>query len=203
MKRKLFIIMFAVLLILTALVIRFSRYYTLAFDMYTEKGVSAEIASEINKIITHEINTYNMQYDEIARIKCADDGTIISIGIDSAKINSFVLKIENEILTNINSASKEFGIPLGNMTGLKVLSGKGPKINVEILPVSNVMHDIESQMISGGINQTLHRISVEFNTEFICIAPFQKTTETIKTKIVIAETVIVGKIPDVFLSPVE
>ena len=81
-----------------------------------------------------------------------------------------------------------------------MLSSKGPEINVSIKPISIVEYKIKSEFIGEGINQTLHRISIVFNTVITCLAPFHESSVTIETEMVLSETLIIGKVPNTILS---
>ncbi len=192
-------IILSVIVTLLAITIQFARYYPIACNNYAEKGIKAEITKEINNTFADILDSESIDYNNIANINERTDGSISSINVDTAKLNAVALKFSNEIIDSIENAENSFGIPLGNALGSKMLSGKGAKINVNILPIGAPEYEIESKLLSSGINQTLHRISICFKTEIQCLAPFHESKCSINTTIVIAETLIVGEVPEVIL----
>ena len=203
MKKRLLCIVLSMILLLSALIFRIAVNYSTAFDEFAENSVKSHVKITINKIISQNINSGNIQIDEITNVNRTSNGRIISISINSLKLNTLLLKIEESILIELNKASFELGMPLGNLTGIRALSGKGPEINVDILPTISISQQPNSELLSSGINQTLHRITTSIETEIKCIAPFYRTKCKICTTIILSEILIVGEIPEIILSPIE
>lgn len=203
MKKRLLCVVLSLIFLLSALIIRVAVNYSTAFDEFAENSVKSHVKLEINKIISQNINSGNIQIDEITNVNRTSDGRIISISINSLKLNTFLLMIEENILIGLNKTSVELGMPLGNLTGMRALSGKGPKITVDILPTISISQQPNSELLSSGINQTLHRVTSSIETEIKCIAPFYTTKCKIRTTLIISETLIVGEIPEIILSPIE
>lgn len=86
----------------------------------------------------------------------------------------------------------------GSFTGLKFLSGSGPKIKVEISSIGNVKTDLKSEFIAKGINQTLHKIYLQIDCEVNILTPFDSISKKITNQILIGEHVIVGNIPNTY-----
>ena len=157
MKNKLRIIVFSILLVLVALIIQFARSYPKACNIYAETGIKGAVATEINKKISSKLN-YNIdEYSQIAVINTREDGSISTIIIKTSIINNIALGLSAEIYNTISESNYQFGIPFGNAMGSKLLSGQGPNINIKIKPISATTHEIKSELLSSGINQTLHR----------------------------------------------
>ncbi|MBR3002213.1 MAG: sporulation protein YunB [Clostridia bacterium] len=86
----------------------------------------------------------------------------------------------------------------GSFTGLKLLSGRGPRIKITISSIGNVKTDLKSEFSSKGINQTLHRVYLQVDCEVSILTPFDNITKRITNQVLIAEHVIVGHIPDTY-----
>ena len=86
----------------------------------------------------------------------------------------------------------------GSFTGYKLLSGKGPGVPIRISSIGNVETDLRSEFTAQGINQTLHRVYLEVECEISILTPFENITEKIINQVLIAENVIVGKIPNTY-----
>ena len=57
---------------------------------------------------------------------------------------------------------------------------------------------MESELISSGINQTLHRMYLQVNCNVNLLTPFHTIGENISNQILIAEAIIVGTTPDTY-----
>ena len=69
---------------------------------------------------------------------------------------------------------------------------------IRISSVGNVETDLRSEFTSQGINQTLHRVYLQVKCEVNILTPYDNITEKIANQILIAENVIVGKIPNTY-----
>ncbi len=200
MKKRIICIFLAILLFLTAFVIRAASNYSLACDTYAEQGIKGSLAQDINKTLSQRLNDSNISYDTFAKIYYLPDGRIGSITVDTISLNLLATELSNQIYECIENCENNFGVPFGNILGDPYSSGMGPKMGVTVVPVGSVNYEIQSELLSGGINQSLHRISIRFDTSINCLVPFHKSNCTITTTIIVAETLIVGEIPNTILS---
>lgn len=148
-----------------------------------------------------EISKYNKDYDELCNINKNDTGDIISITTNTVAINKVKLDLSNKIIENLkNPHVKELGIPIGNLTKTYILSGRGPEIPIKILTASSPDLHIKSSFESAGVNQTKHKLSVFANINIIIILPYESINKKVSYETILAETIIVGKVPDVYVS---
>ncbi len=187
------------MIILTLFTFRFSKYYSASCDVYAQNGIKGGLTREINLNIINELNNEKTTNNQLVNIKYQSSGQISSIEMNSVQINLLANKLSDVVYDSIRTSNHDFGVPLGNALGSKLFSGKGPEIKIDIVPVGAVSYEIKSEMSSGGINQTLHRVYIEYTTEIECLAPFYKSKTTIENSVIISETLIVGKVPEVIL----
>ena len=76
------------------------------------------------------------------------------------------------------------------------MSGFGPKIPINVSVAGTVDTNIKSEFIAQGINQTLHRVYVDFDCDMKIITPVKNFSQNVKNQVIIAEHVIVGNIPN-------
>ncbi|MBR5746253.1 MAG: hypothetical protein IKX92_03215, partial [Clostridia bacterium] len=129
-----------------------------------------------------------------------EDGRIISINVNSAKVNRTVSQILLSLETVLNGKERDFGIPFWTAMGSRLLSGKGPEIPVNVIPVGSLSYELKSELVSGGINQTVHRISLFYSATVRCLAPFDEELIIITGETVIAETLVIGEVPKILFS---
>lgn len=195
------IVLFIIIIVFVLTSLRFSQYYSKSCVDYANTGIKSDITMDINAVLAEDIEINNSEYENFIKIKYGNNNEITAIEIDSGKINRVSNNISSKISEKLINTNREYGIPLGNALGSKLFSGRGPKIGVNIIPIGTVRYEIKSELISGGINQTLHRISVYYTTNVKCIAPFNENDIKLETFVIISETLIVGKVPDIALSP--
>ena len=95
--------------------------------------------------------------------------------------------------------SQVIEIPLGNLFGSKLFSGTGPYIPVKIMSVTSVNSSLENEFLSVGINQTMHKIYIDAIIDLSVMVPGYESVVSVSTTVLIAETVIVGKVPDTYI----
>ena len=130
----------------------------------------------------------------------AEDGAITSVitapGALSALSAAYEIKLRETL-----SARGSVSIPAGNLTGSAFLSGRGFPITFRTVLSHATVTDIKSEFRSVGINQTLHRVVIETKTAVTVLLPGRNVTREIVRSFPAAETVIVGRVPDVVLQP--
>ena len=89
-------------------------------------------------------------------------------------------------------------MPFGSFTGIKLLAGKGPGINITIVSTGNVETDLRSEFIAQGINQTLHRVYLQVKCEVSILTPFHEIACSINNQVLLMENVIVGNVPNTY-----
>ena len=90
-------------------------------------------------------------------------------------------------------------VPIGALTGVEALAGFGEKINIKIIPISNVECRFVSKFVDAGINQTKHSLYLEIVSDISIILPSKSTNLASTIEVLICESVITGKIPDTYL----
>ncbi len=193
---KLVFILTAVLLLAAVLLFVFN--FDSAAEQYAAFDVKNAITDGINKIYYNQTKKY---YDELkyaVTVNFGDNGKIGSISVNSSFLNLFSSEIVADSILFIENSSSSFGIPLGNITSARILSGLGPKIKVKIIPLGSVSGGIQSNFTEAGINQTLHRLTLNIKALIEVLSPFETCRAEINLIYVISETVIVGDIPNVY-----
>ena len=115
-------------------------------------------------------------------------------GISRLRADS-ILKIRGEI-SDIDRMTLD--IPLGNLAGGMLLTGRGFPVRIKLVPIGDVSGEIYSEFSETGINQTLHRIYLRVRVSMNMIVASDTVRLELADDILVAETVIVGKVPDAY-----
>lgn len=150
----------------------------------------------INEAMIGQMERTDIRYDELVRVTRGENGEITSIEADMVQINRLKSLMSDSIIRNLEKSDKrEISIPLGTIIGNQFTSGRGPMIVIRIVPTGYVQSEILNDFSSAGINQTLHQIILRVNVQMTAVLPgYSIPTET-ETNFCIAETVIIGEIP--------
>lgn len=161
------------------------------------------LKSETTRAINDALNiaiTDGCAYSDFITIEKDANNEISLIYANSAKVNAIARQMALVSQTKISAlTSFDVDIPLGTLSGIPLLSEKGPKVNIEVSPVGTVNCTFTSTFESAGINQTLHRIYLNVESVVDLIIPSAHTQVQTVTPILLCESVIIGKVPQTFL----
>lgn len=151
----------------------------------------------INETVTDILDEMNIDGEELESVTVSTDGTITSISTNTVvtnRLKNLITTRTQEALSNIQS--KRIDVPIGTIIGGELFNGVGPEIPVYISMSGTVNSDFEEEFESGGINQTVHKLSVKISAEINIIMPMNSCTERVETTVLVGETVIVGETPN-------
>ena len=193
-----FSLLLLVLGIILILVFR-SRYRDVIREL-AETQVKNTTSDLTNDAIAKQIADGIIQYDRIVFFEKDLDGRITALKTNMSEVN----RLKTDILNIINDEilaldTSDIGIPLGSLFLPELLSGKGPVIPVHILSIRNSDASFSSNFVQAGINQTLHQLIMVVSVDVAILVLGQTGSFTITSEVVVAETVIVGDVPNTFL----
>ena len=178
----------------------FRSRYTATILTLAETQIRNATSDLINDAIDKQIDTGNIQYDRIVYFEKDLNGRITALKTNMSEVNRLKTAILNIINDEILAMdTSQLGIALGNLFLPELLSDRGPEIPVHILSIRNSDAAFESNFSEAGINQTLHQLTMQVSVD-VAILVFGKTQIfTVCSQVVVAETIIVGDVPDTLL----
>lgn len=176
-----------------------SRYRDVIREL-AETQVKNTTSDLTNDAIAKQIADGVIQYDRIVYFEKDLDGRITALKTNMSEVN----RLKTDILNIINDEilaldTSDIGIPLGSLFLPELFSGKGPVIPVHILSIRNSDASFASNFSQAGINQTLHQLTMFVSVDVAILVLGQTGSFTITSEVVVAETVIVGDVPNTFL----
>ena len=189
------------LLLVALVVFCFIRYkYDNVIRQLAEVQIRNSTSDLTNDAIAKQIANGNIAYDRIVYFEKDLDGRITALKTNIGEVN----RLKTDILNIINDEilaldSTDLGIPLGSLFLPEFISGKGPEIPVHIIAIRNSDAAFESHFSEAGINQTLHQVTMVVSVDVAVLVLGKTDTFTMTSEVVVAETVIVGAVPDTFL----
>lgn len=198
--RKLFRFLFLLIVFLFALLLMFrGRYQDVIRDL-AKTQVMNTTSDLTNDAIAKQMADGVIQYDRIVYFEKDLDGKITALKTNMSEVN----RLKTDILNIINDEilaldTSDIGIPMGSLFLPEVLSGKGPVIPVHILSIRNSDAVFTSDFSQAGINQTLHKLTMEVSVDVAVLVLARTESFTVNSEVVVAETVIVGDVPQTYL----
>lgn len=167
-------------------------------------GLCIDKAKNIATQISNEEATKIMDkytYDDLITIIRDSEGNIKMLQTNTKNINQIMSDIPVNIINRFKEENNsDMYIYSGSILGIKLFSASGPKIHIKITNAGNVETRLESEFKSQGINQTVHRIYLLLTCEVTMLTPYNTITQKIENQVLIAESVIVGTVPDFYYS---
>lgn len=184
-----------------SLLILFTVYFEIAVKHQLHDIIIRDMKTLSEKAVTAAVDDLLAEYSGKVVKTCDivyDNGSVAAITTDAAYINSVKTFITSRAQERIDALSHEQGVSirLGNFTGLVFLSDLGPDIRFSVDSSQTVSCEFHSSFESGGVNQTVHHITITVYVDLLIYSPF-RVDETVVTESTfeIAQTVIVGAVP--------
>lgn len=198
--RSFFRTMTVLLIASFALLLMFRSRYQDVIRELAETQVKNTTSDLANDAIAKQIADGVIQYDRIVYFEKDLDGRITALKTNMSEVN----RLKTDILNIINDEilaldTSDIGIPLGSLFFPELFSGKGPAIPVHILAIRNSDAGFASDFSQAGINQTLHQLTMQVSVDVAVLVLGKTSSFTITSEVVVAETVIVGAVPDTYL----
>ena len=158
------------------------------------------VSLAISQSVARCVSEQGVTYSDLVSIETDAAGNVTSLTRDLAsasRLNALLVEYITEDLGQLQQ--EEFGIPLGTLTGWVIFSGKGPVIEVELLSAGDVTTRFRHNFEQAGINQTLHQVMLDVSVTVYLLIPGETLSTQVDSEICVAETVIVGQVPETYL----
>lgn len=163
-------------------------------EIQAKKIATQAINDAVKSKITEEIN-----YKDLLFVKQDNEGKITLVQANTALMNNIASDIALEVQEKIRTIpGGTIKIPIGNALNSQLISG--PKIKLKLEPYGSVIANFGTEFLESGINQTIHRVHLVIITDVKIVFPLVSDTVTVKANVPIAETIIVGDVPESYMN---
>jgi sporulation protein YunB len=192
---------FLLLLILFSLFLFMDLQLRPLINTITASQAKYVSVNAINEAVEEALSEAGVEYQDLITVQRDTSGNVLAISTDSVKMNLLKSKLNLAIEQKLSKTKeREVSVPLGTLIGGNWFRGRGPGIPLHISFTSNAFIDFKSTFESAGINQTKHQISLEVHTGVAVLIPGFQTTTEVETNVAVAETIIVGQVPEFYAS---
>lgn len=161
--------------------------------------VSNAVTRVVNSSVDETLYTSGVDYDRLISLEKDNDGHITAVKSNMAEFNRLQSAVLADVLQKLSEVStREVSIPLGSLTGSPLLSGRGPLLRVRMQSVGSSSAHFENEFTASGINQTRHEITLVVDVYVSILLPGYVTATRVTNRYSVAETVIVGSVPDTY-----
>lgn len=150
----------------------------------------------INSIMTEN----DFPADHFVKLEKDSEGNVTAVTTNMTHINALASAILSEVAESADGGKLDIRIPLGNLLGSSLLLGRGPDIPVEIIMLTSSFVEHGNEFVSTGINQSKHRLILQVKVDIDILIPWATLSSRVETDVIIAETVIVGRVPQTYMT---
>jgi sporulation protein YunB len=164
-------------------------------DMKARAMLTALINDTIHSKFQQEISI-----DNLLTVQTNHEGAIELVQANTPAMNLLIADLSKELRSKYRSIEPErVQIPLGALLGSPILSQAGPNVNLKVIPLTVSKTDFKTEFVSEGINQTKYKVYVILTCQVQVLAPFSSETIDIEKTILVAEAVILGRVPESYV----
>lgn len=180
-------------------------FYIVDFKIRPTLGHLAE--AKARQIATRAINeavrsniSPNIRYQNLIILNFDKEGKVAFMQPNTSEINRISAEATLAVQNRVKDLPQQvIKIPMGQILGLKMLSGMGPELSVKVQPIGIVTSYIEDSFDVAGINQIRHRIFVTVTATVKMVVPFVNRQVRISSKVPLVEAIVMGEVPNIYV----
>jgi sporulation protein YunB len=158
------------------------------------------VTAEVNAVIADVMAEGEFEADSFMRFEKNDLGEITAVSSNMSRINALSAEILDRVVGATENRTLKVSVPLGNLTGISLLMGRGPGVPEEIIMMTSSHVEFQNNVVTAGINQTKHQINLEVIVDIDILIPWGTESAQVVTEVMIADVVVVGKVPETYLN---
>lgn len=195
-RKKLIIVPFCIIV----LILSYLNYVVNPVIIELSQSKVRAMAQKAVSNSIHEVIKDGAIYESLINITRNENGEIVFISSNTIQVNMLTRELVKNAQTKLDVMGQHgIDIPIGSFSGMPIFVGRGPNVNIKLLPIGSISGHFISKFTSAGINQTNHRIYLNVTSDISVILPTNSQIVTTSTQMMICESIIIGKVPDTYL----
>lgn len=165
-----------------------------------EELAVVQVQNRVTGDINAALSEISIDYETLVNTRQDQQGAVLAVTTNMAEVNHLRNQVADRVLSAVENIDvHELGVPLGSLLDMDLVWAKGPAIRVHSLVAGTADVQAHSEFTAAGINQTLHRILLDVNVPLTVILPGISVDTQVSVQVCVAETVIVGRVPQTLL----
>ena len=192
----------ALLLILLALALYLFLQKSLSQVILNTAHASAyALAVDTLNAAVRESVADGVPYEQLVSVRTDSAGRVTMLQANTARMNTLAAEIARTAQRALaEDAARQISVPLGAALKVPFLSSAGPRVRVRLTPVGAVNVSFHTEFENAGINQTRHKIYLQLHASVELVLPTGSRPVAADTQVLIAESIIVGDVPQSSIS---
>ena len=180
-------------------ILLFYRFYMLpVIRTVSKEEIKDATVHAVNTSVT-EVMSSTTAFTDLTEIVKDGEGNIVLLRANTGSINLLARMVTESTQRNLYSVAEDgISIPIGSLTGISLLAGRGPMFKMKAVTLGTVDTSFSSQFLHAGINQTLHKIFINVTASVSIVIPGASNKVTSTVQVMVSESILIGKVPDVY-----
>ena len=157
--------------------------------------VRSQVTAAVEQWVARDLQKRGVDYSDFVTITRNEAGEITALSADMARLNLLRAELSAHLLERLEDSQLELTVPVGSLLPLEPTWARGPELHLRALAMGTASAEFESEFTSAGINQTRHRLWLELSVPVTVLLPGGGEELTVDSRLCVAETVIVGQVP--------
>ena len=198
-RRAVLIAVLACLIALAAGVLTVEKNLTHVVLSLAQAQARAMAVKVLNQSAEELLASGEVTYDSLMKVVTDGQEQVRLIQANTPEMNRLASRVSLLAQSKLlERGDQHVRVPLGSALGMTLFAGAGPKISVRVLPVGSVHAEFHTDFQTAGINQTRHRVSLVLTAQVQLVLPTGSKKVAVSTQVAMAESIIVGEVPDTF-----
>ena len=186
-------------LLLTALLLLIDQNFRPIVFSLAEARCAAMATRALNGALTEALDG-GINYEDLMNVRMDEKGQVALLSANTMRMNLLADRAGDAALRKLEAVSnQQVSVPLGAALGMTLLAGSGPGIPISIVPIGSVQTNFETEFEACGINQTRHKVFLQLSASIRIVIPTGAKTTNVTANMLVAESIIVGKVPESFV----
>ena len=157
--------------------------------------VRSQVTAAVEQWAARDLQERGVDYSDFVTITRNEAGEITALSADMARLNLLRAELSAHLLERLEDSQLELTVPVGSLLPLEPTWARGPELHLRALALGTASAEFESEFTSAGINHTRHRLWLELYVPVTVLLPGGGEELTVDSRLCVAETVIVGRVP--------
>ncbi len=162
----------------------------------TEEAARNYLLSSINQAVNEELQDREDAFVSVSR---SQSGEVSAVSTNAAALNSLKAGVLSRLSKTLHGKVTAY-VPIGSLVNVGILNGRGPGVPVKLNIEGSADVSFQTEFDSAGVNQSCHRITMTVKARAYSQSKRFETQVEDETATVLAETVVIGDVPDLALT---
>lgn len=160
----------------------------------TQEAARGYVLSCVNQAVEEALE----EGSTFVQVERSEGGEPMAVHTDTAALNRLRAQVLSKLEKTLNG-SVTVKVPAGSLTGIALLNGHGFPVPLTLRLEASADLSFHTEFVSAGINQSCHRVTMLVAVQAYSQSKRFETQTHVETSTVLAETVLVGDVPEMAL----